>query len=127
MNKSTIAAVAALFLAILVVGIVWFLKLSKTEKISRVKMWLRYAVTKAEKYMGSSTGQIKLLWVYNQFVQRFPLLGRIIPFKKFSGWVDSALDWLAEQVDQNDAIKKYINDSLELYNSNTGCSIKLVC
>lgn len=48
MNKSTIAAVAALFLAILIAGIVWFLKLSKAEKISRVKMWLRYAVTKAE-------------------------------------------------------------------------------
>lgn len=110
MNKSTIAAVAALFLAILVVGIVWFLKLSKTEKISRVKMWLRYAVTKAEKYMGSSTGQLKLLFVYNQFVRQFPLLGRIIPFKTFSGWVDSALDWLAEQVDQNDAIKKYIEE-----------------
>lgn len=107
-NIAVITAIAVIFLAILAIGFVWFLKLSKKEKTSKVKEWTRFAVMEAEKYMGSSTGQIKLRWVYNEFIKRFPLVSHLVSFQTFSRWVDEALDWMVEQMSENDAVKEYI-------------------
>lgn len=64
----------------------------------RVTEWLRYAVTYAEKLLGSKTGQIKLRVVYDMFCGRFPLIAAILPFRVFSAWVDTALETLGDML-----------------------------
>lgn len=69
---------------------------------------LIYMTGKAEKELGSKTGQLKLRLVYNMFVARYPVLSKIIPFKVFSKWVDEALDTLKGLMESNDNIRYYI-------------------
>lgn len=76
---------------------------------NKVKEWLKYAVTLAEKELGTSTGQLKLRQVYDAFVTKFPIFSKIIPFTIFSKWVDLALEWLDIQLSQNKAIKDYVD------------------
>lgn len=71
--------------------------------------WLKGAVTEAEKYLGSGTGQLKLRIVYDAFIDKFPGFSAIVPFKLFSYWVDIALKWLAKQMESNVNVKTYIN------------------
>lgn len=78
-----------------------FMKLSRNEKINTIKEWLKYAVTIAEKELGRGTGQLKLRYVYNMFVERFPKLTNLITFELFSAMVDEALIWMNEQIDKN--------------------------
>jgi hypothetical protein len=54
--------------------------------------WLVFAVTEAEKALGSGTGQLKLRYVYDLFAGKFPVLSRFLSFAAFSDWVDIALD-----------------------------------
>lgn len=69
---------------------------------------LIYLTGKAEKELGSKTGQLKLRLVYNMFVEKYPVLSKIIPFKVFSKWVDEALDALRDLMESNDNIRYYI-------------------
>ncbi len=78
-----------------------FFQLPSSEQIAKVKEWLKYAVTEAEKALGTGTGQLKLRYVYDMFVQTFPELALIIPFDSFSDYVDEALEWLNKQLSEN--------------------------
>lgn len=82
-----------------------FIKLPTKKQIEKVKEWLKYAVTMAEKEYGSGTGQLKLRYVYNLFAQQFPWLEPGISFEMFSGWVDDALVWMREQLSSNTNIQ----------------------
>ena len=75
---------------------------------SKVIEWLKYAVTEAERELGSGTGQIKLRKVYDLFIAKYPKLSIIIPFSIFSHWVDLALDEMKKAFETNPAIKKYV-------------------
>ena len=48
-----------------------FVKMPSDKQLTKVREWLLYAVTKAEKELGGGTGQIKLRYVYDMFVTRF--------------------------------------------------------
>lgn len=85
-----------------------FFKLPTKEQIAKIKEWLLYAVTEAEKELGGGTGQLKLRQVYDLFVQRFPAVAAVISFDTFSGWVDDALDQMREMLEQNKSVQKYI-------------------
>lgn len=74
----------------------------------KVKEWLKWAVSEAECYLGSGTGQLKLREVYDMFVTTYPLFSKIVPFNVFSKWVDLALEWLSEQLAKNPNIANYI-------------------
>ena len=74
----------------------------------KVIEWLKWAVSYAESYLGSGTGQLKLREVYNMFIAQFPWFSKIVPFALFSMWVDLALDWMNEQFNKNQNIKNYI-------------------
>lgn len=50
-----------------------FVKMPSDKQLNKVREWLLYAVTKAEKELGGGTGQIKLRYVYDMFVARFIL------------------------------------------------------
>lgn len=83
-------------------------KLPRKKQIEKVKEWLLFAVSVAEKELGSKTGQIKLRYVYDLFLKRFPYMSKVIPFKTFSKLVDEALDNLEELLQKNDSVKKYV-------------------
>lgn len=74
----------------------------------KVKRWLEWAVSAAERDLGSGTGQLKLREVYNWFIDQFPFFSKIVPFSVFSNWVDIALKWMREQLDKNESIKAVI-------------------
>jgi hypothetical protein len=85
----------------------WF-KLPNNEQIEQVKQWLLYAVAKAEKELGSGTGQIKLRYVYNMFIAKFPAIALFLTFEEFSNLVDEALQELQELIDKNSNIEALI-------------------
>ena len=81
----------------------WF-KQPTEEQIARVKEWLLYAVAKAEQVLGSGTGELKLRYVYNMFVTKFPAIALFISFDKFSAMVDEALEKFEELLKNNKSI-----------------------
>ncbi len=78
-----------------------------------LKNWLVYAVTQAESYYGSSTGELKLLEVYDWFVERYSWLSVIISFDTFSNLVDTALEQMQELLDGNEAIATLVAETEE--------------
>ena len=75
---------------------------------NQVIEWLKYAVTMAEKELGTGTGQLKLREVYDWFIQMFPVFSKFLPFPIFSKLVDKALEWMKEQIKNNPNIKEYV-------------------
>lgn len=76
---------------------------------SKVREWMLYAVTEAERELGGGTGQLKLRKVYDMFLAKFPKLSIFISFDTFSRWVDIALDKMREMIEQNAAMQNLIN------------------
>lgn len=79
---------------------------------NKVREWLRFAVTEAEKELKTGTGQLKLRSVYDAFIKKFPIISSIIPFSIFSKMVDLALEWMNEQLLKNEAIKNFVEQNL---------------
>ena len=79
-------------LAIVVFAIIKFAKTPRKEQKEKLRQWLLQAVIKAEAIYGSKTGELKLSFVYDLFLQHVPWLGRIIPFSLFSDKVKEALE-----------------------------------
>lgn len=102
-----LAALAAI--AVGVVLAVRFFKQPSSEQLTKVREWLLFAVTEAEAMFGSNSGQIKLRYVYDLFVGKFPWLAKLVSFEFFSKLVDDALDEMREMLDTNDAIAEYVN------------------
>ena len=92
-------------LLIVIAVIVAYIILSGKKSI---KEWLLYAVSMAEKELGSGTGKLKLRQVYNTFVSQYPLFSKIIPFEVFSLWVDEVLKEMRDIISTNLDIKAYI-------------------
>ena len=67
-------------------------------------------MSQAEKELGSGTGQIKLRQVYDMFIERFPVFSKLIPFMMFSSWVDTALEFLKDQIEKNNKIKEFVEN-----------------
>lgn len=76
------------------------------------KEWLVWAVAEAEKMLGSGTGQLKLRYVYDAAVVRFPILAKLIPFSMFSRMVDSALDVMNDMIANNSSIAEAITNEV---------------
>ena len=101
--------VTAIVMVVMAGVICWnFFKLPTKEQIAKIKEWLLYAVTEAERELGGGTGQLKLRQVYDLFVQRFPAVAAVISFDTFSGWVDEALEQMREMLEQNQSVQKYV-------------------
>ena len=95
-------------LGALAVAIYKFLKYPTNKQLDTVREWLLYAVTKAEKELGAGTGQIKLHYTYDMFVQRFGYLAKVIPFDMFSLLVDDALKQMRKMLETNTAANKFV-------------------
>lgn len=85
-----------------------FTKMPTDEQIRKIKEWLLYAVVMAEKELGSGTGQIKLRYVYNMFMEKFPSFVPIVPFELFSIWVDEALKKMRKMLESNKNLAEYV-------------------
>lgn len=92
-----------------IIGVIIIIYLIVNQK-HKIIEWLKYAVTEAEKLLGEKTGQLKLRQVYDWFVQKFPVVAAVVPFRVFSSWVDVALEtldrWL--NIDANRYIIAYV-------------------
>jgi hypothetical protein len=99
-----------LIIAILIiVFLIWFLKLGKEQQIKIISEWLILAVIKAEKELGGGTGQVKLRYVYDLFIDKFKFVSMFITFQSFSLLVDGALVVMKEMVSNNNQVKEYID------------------
>ena len=68
-----------------------FVKMPSDKQLNKVREWLLYAVTKAEKELG-----------------RFEWLAKVITFDMFSMMVDEALEQMRTMLDSNEAVQKLI-------------------
>lgn len=85
-----------------------FFKSGKDKQIKIISEWLILAVIKAEKELGSGTGQVKLRYVYDLFLDKFKFMSMFITFVQFSGLVDLALVTMKEMISNNNQVKEYI-------------------
>lgn len=85
-----------------------FCKMPSEKQLKKVREWLLYAVTTAEKELGAGTGKIKLRYVYDMFVARFDWLAKVITFDMFSMMVDDALEQMKTMLEGNEAAQKFV-------------------
>ena len=102
-----IMAVAALP-AVAVLFVCRCFGLPRDAQLDKVREWLLWAVTEAEKNLGGGTGKLKLRQVYDLFVTRFPWLAKIVSFETFSSLVDDALDEMRAMLKSNTAVKALV-------------------
>lgn len=88
-----------------------FANLPSEEQMAKIKEWLLWAVIEAEKYYQGGTGQLKLRYVYDLFLERFPSVAPVISFEMFSMLVDEALEKMRHILETNLDIKAYVEGS----------------
>ena len=87
-----------------------FSKEPTERKITMIKEWLLFAVVQAEKELGAGTGQIKLRYVWDMFIQTFPALAPVISFEMFSKLVDEALAQMRHLLETNKDVSAYVEN-----------------
>lgn len=93
-------------------GIVAVILIAMTMWLMGFKNWLVWAVAEAEAVLGSKTGQLKLRYVYDLAVVRFPIMSKILPFGMFSKLVDAALDVMNDMITNNSSIAEAIMNQI---------------
>ena len=106
-NWQWIAGIIIIIIAA-IITLIKFDKKTRDEQIHQVKEWLLYAVMEAEKELGSGTGALKLRFVYDMFITKFPLLVALIPFSTFSSFVDEALDKFEKLLATTPELQAYV-------------------
>ena len=102
-----IAAIA--IISVVITSVYNFIKMPRSRALEQVQEWLLLAVAEAEKEFGSGTGQLKLRYVYDLFINRFPSLAKIISFEYFSQLVDKALEKFNNILSSNKQVQNYVN------------------
>lgn len=87
-----------------------FIKLGKEKQLEKVKEWLLLAVVEAEKQLGGGTGKLKLMFVYDKFIDRFKILSTLVSFEQFSLMVDEALIIMKNMLSTNEKLNIYIKN-----------------
>lgn len=90
--------------------VISFLKESEEAKIETLKHYLRYIVVECEKDLGSKTGQLKLNKAYSLVVKELPWVATLVTFEEFSMYVDEALIWMRNQLENNLQAKYYVEN-----------------
>lgn len=97
-------------IVVIVITAVKFFKLPTNEQLKKIKEVLLVWVIQAEKELGGGTGQVKLRYVYDLFVARFPAIAKVVKFETFSGWVDEALEQMREMLKVNANLEAYVEN-----------------
>lgn len=100
--------IGLIFAVLAIKAIYTYINYPSEKKLSKVREWLLYAVTEAEKELGGGTGQIKLRYVYDMFLVKFPYLAKVVSFDSFSKLVDEALEKFRELLKTNSKIDEYV-------------------
>lgn len=108
-NSDVIVGVVAL-LFVIIVTVIKFLLMSRDKQIEKVKEWLLYACVEAEKSLGNQTGEIKIRYVYNEFIEKFKFVSMFLSFEDFSDLVDDSLNTVEDMLDTNKNLKDYIDN-----------------
>ena len=87
-----------------------FGKMPTKDQMDAIREWLLMAVTEAEKELGGGTGKLKLRYVYDLFVSRFPWAAKVIPFSTFSDLVDEALVEMRDMLAKNTKVQMYVKE-----------------
>lgn len=85
-----------------------FSGLPSETQLQKIKEWLLFAVTQAEKELGGGVGVLKLRYVYDMFLEKFPALVSVISFELFSVYVDEALEQMKHLIETNKNIDDYV-------------------
>lgn len=101
--------IAAISIAVVaIVSVVDFFKKPTKEQIAALKEWMLWAVSYAEKSLGSGTGKLKLRYVYDMFLEKFPYIAKYLTFEKFSEYIDEALEQMKKIIEENVKVQAYI-------------------
>lgn len=111
-NWYVIVALLAV-VAVAVVLAVRFFKMPTANQLATVKEWLLYATTLAEKELGGGTGKLKLRYVYDMFVTKFPWVAKVLSFDSFSDMVDESLGSMNDLLSKNAAVQLFVNGPAE--------------
>lgn len=106
-NWALVIAVVAL-IGVCIWSVFQFVQIPTSKQVAKVQEWLLWAVTKAEAELGSGTGQLKLRYVYDMFVEKFPAVAKAMSFEYFSMMVDKALDKMKDILRQNKSATKLV-------------------
>lgn len=85
-----------------------FLGLPTPKQTEKVKEWMLYAVIEAQSKFGTDTGELKLRFVYDAFLSKFPMASRFISFKTFKKLVDKALEEMKVLLEKKENIKSIV-------------------
>ena len=99
-------------LLILVMVVAGLICLIRNDK-KKAKKWLLLACLEAEREFGSKTGVIKLRYVYDMFLARFPVLSKFISFEQFDKMVNVALEEMKHLINTNMAVFNFVNNTAE--------------
>ena len=80
----------------------------ESKKIHARKIQVKRG-SQAEKELGGGTGQIKLRYVYDMFVTKFPVVSNFVTFETFSYMVDEALIKMRHLLETNEKIEAYVD------------------
>lgn len=102
------------FIFILFIGVVAtaaikvykFINTPSGEQLKKVQQWLIWAVAKAEEALGSGTGQLKLRYVYDMFITKFPVIAKFVTYDEFKAMTEKALEEFKEMLENNKQIKQ---------------------
>ncbi|MFR3659019.1 MAG: phage holin, LLH family [Eisenbergiella sp.] len=108
-NWFIIVGILAVFV-VAAAAIYKFAGLPTKEQMNKVKKWMLWAVTKAESQFGSGTGALKLQYVYDMFIDKFPVVAKCITFEQFSLLVDMALEEMRKMLEENQDIARLVLD-----------------
>lgn len=92
-------------ISVVTINIYNWVKKPTSEQLHAIQEWLLFAVAKAEQELGSGTGQLKLRYVYNMFMEKFPAVAIFITFDDFSKMVDKALEKFEELLKSNERVQ----------------------
>lgn len=81
-----------------------FFKKPSKEQLRKVQEWLVWAVAKAEEVLGSGTGQLKMKYVYDLFVSKYPAIAIFVDYEDFKAMAEKALEEFEELIKDNPAI-----------------------
>lgn len=90
-----------------------FINLPSKQQMEKAKEWLLFAVIEAEKEFGGGTGAVKLRYVYDKFLDKFPTLSRALSFNKFSILVNDALDTMKKMLQNNNALRLLVEEGVK--------------
>ena len=89
-----------------------FAGLPTEQQVKNIKEWLLLAVITAEKELGGGTGQLKLRYVYDLFVSKYPVAAKVVSFETFSTWVDEALENMKNMLKSNAAAREFVSSGM---------------